>query len=79
MQENAYKIGCSACGKPYNHVIDEKFSENLQQIAELHGTNKERLLKRRAFMEGLPFGLFTFFTRVVSQTATCDGQRHDFT
>ena len=72
MQGNAFINGCLVCGKTYEQVIDKTAADFLRQAAQPYETNRERLLKRRAFIDGLQCGVFTFDTRGVN-----DGQVYD--
>ena len=79
MQDDANITGCLVCGKPYEQVIDDTAADYLYQTAQTHETIRERLLKHRAFTDGLQCGVFTFLLRGMSQAPACDGQMYDIT
>ena len=71
---NAYVTACLVCGKPYEQMIEKAVADYLHQTAEPGKTLRGRVLKRKAFLDGIQSGVFTFVPRGVSQAATCDGQ-----
>ena len=79
MQDNANITGCFGCGKPYEQVIGQTAANYLYQTAQPHETLRERLIKRRGFIDELQCGVLTFIPRGVAQDAACDGQVYDIT
>ena len=78
MHDNANMTGCLACGKTYEQIIEETAADFLYQTAQPHETIREGRLKRRAFIDGLQCGVFSFIPRGELQAAACDGQVYDF-
>ena len=74
IETNAYVTGCLVCGKPYKQVIEEAVADYLHQTAEPRETVRDRVLKRKAFIDGLQSGVFTSVPRGVSQAGACGGQ-----
>ena len=74
IETNAYVTGCLVCGKLYEQVIEEAVADYLHQTAVPRDAVKDRVLKRKAFLDGLQSGIFTCVPRGVSQAAACDGQ-----
>ena len=76
LKTNAHVTGCLVCGKPYEQLIEEAVADYLHQTAEPGETVRDRVSKRKAFLDGLESGVFTFVPSGVSQAAACDGQVH---
>ena len=74
IKTNAHFTGCLVCSKPKELVIEEAVADYLHQTAEPGETVRDRVLKRKAFLDELQSGVFTFGHRRVSQAAVCDGQ-----
>ena len=70
---NEWVTGCLVCGKPYDQVIEEIVAEYLNRTAQPGETVRERQIKRKAFIDGIQRGVFTFLPPGVSQAAACDG------
>ena len=65
--------GCLVCGKSIDQVIEETFTEYLNQTAESGETVRERQIERNAFNDGIQSGVLTFLSPGVSEAAACDG------
>ena len=72
-QRNEWVTGCLVCGKTYDQVIEETTADYLNQTAQSGETVRERQIKRKAFIDGIHSGVFTFLPPGVSQAAACDG------
>ena len=74
MEKNAYVTRCLVRGRPYEQVIEEAVAAYLHHTVESGELDRDRFLKRNAFIDGAKSGVFTFVPWGVSQAATCDGQ-----
>ena len=74
IENNAHVPDCLVCRKEYKQVIEEAVKDYLHQTAESREAVKDRTLKRKAFLDVLQSGVFTFVYRGVPQATACDGQ-----
>ena len=74
IENNANVTCCLVCGETYRQVIEEAAADYLQQTAEPRETGRDRLLKRKAFIDGLQSGVLICVPRGMSQAAAFDGQ-----
>ena len=72
-QRNEWVMGSLVCGKSYDQVIEETVADYLNQSAQPGETERERQIKRNAFVDGIQIGDFNFLPPGVSQAAACDG------
>ena len=70
---NETVISCLVCGKSYDQVIEETVADYLDQTSQPGETVRERQIKRKALIDGVKSGVFTFIPPGVSQAAACDG------
>ena len=71
-QRNEWVTGCLVCGTFYDQVIEETVADYLKQTTQPGETVRERQIKRKALIDGIQSGVFTFLPPGVSQAAACD-------